>query len=384
MSAGSARADPHERRRGLSPLPAPPRGAPTGLSGPPETPGPGRGHGQRGGGRLGARPAPPEPPPKRADPGRADPRPRHRWRPRPRPRHSLRGRAGGAPMRFEVDVAELAVVLELETEPPGVDLARDGLGDGCLDAAVEGMLGSHRAQAAPDGTPWAPLAAATIRRKGHAVIGVQSGILLDPQRWRTAPRDIEPRVATWYYPSTGRTGDGCDGHAPRLPCRPSAHREPGAADPGLDAGGTGDLPPAVVRGGPRRGARPPLRADPVALSTPPGPARSGRRPRPARRRRPLLPTRPRPLHPTRMRRPPGRCPRSSGLGIVTRPLHPPHARPRLIRRSRSHPESGCSVYETDRRYNGNRREKRTRAVNLMNASWFFPLIASLRHQRQFA
>ena len=48
-------------------------------------------------------------------------------------------------MRFAVDVAELAVVLELDTEPPGVDLARDGLGDGCLDAAVEGMLGNHRA-----------------------------------------------------------------------------------------------------------------------------------------------------------------------------------------------------------------------------------------------
>ncbi len=116
-------------------------------------------------------------------------------------------------MRFEVDVAELAVVLELDTEPPGVDLARDGLGDGCLDAAVEGMLASHRAQASPDGQAWAPLSPATVRRKGHTAIGVQSGILLDPQRWQTAPRDIEPRVAIWYYPSTGREGDGCDGHA---------------------------------------------------------------------------------------------------------------------------------------------------------------------------
>ena len=56
-------------------------------------------------------------------------------------------------MRFTVDVGELAVVLELDTEPAGVDLTRDGLGDACLDAAVEGMLGSHRAQASPDGTP---------------------------------------------------------------------------------------------------------------------------------------------------------------------------------------------------------------------------------------
>ena len=116
-------------------------------------------------------------------------------------------------MKFTVEVGELVVVLELDTEPAEVDLTRDGLGDRCLDAAVEGMLASHCAQASPDGTPWAPLSAATIRRKGNAVIGVQSGILLDPQRWRTAPRDLMPRVAVWYYPSTGQTGDGCDGHA---------------------------------------------------------------------------------------------------------------------------------------------------------------------------
>jgi hypothetical protein len=83
-------------------------------------------------------------------------------------------------MKFLTDVGELAVVLELDSELPGVDLTRDGLGDRCLDAAVEGML---------------------------------SGTLLDPHRWRTAPRDIEPRVAIWYYPSTGWKGDGCAGHA---------------------------------------------------------------------------------------------------------------------------------------------------------------------------
>jgi hypothetical protein len=116
-------------------------------------------------------------------------------------------------MRFTVDVGELAVVLELDTEPAEVDLTRAGLGDACLDAAVEGMRASHGAQRAPDGTPWAPLKAATVRRKGHAVIGRGSGLLLNPQRWRTAPRDLTPRVAIWYYPSTGRKGDGCDGHA---------------------------------------------------------------------------------------------------------------------------------------------------------------------------
>ncbi|MBV8269328.1 MAG: hypothetical protein JO252_23645 [Planctomycetaceae bacterium] len=86
-------------------------------------------------------------------------------------------------MRFLTDVGELAVVLELDAEPAVVDLTRDGLGDACLDAAVEGMLASHAAQRAPDGAPWAPLKAATVRRKGHAVIGRGSGLLLNPQRW---------------------------------------------------------------------------------------------------------------------------------------------------------------------------------------------------------
>lgn len=98
-------------------------------------------------------------------------------------------------MRFLTDVGELAVLLALDAEPAEVDRTRDGLGDAGLDAAVEGMLASHRAQRAPDGAPWAPLKAATVRRKGYATIGVQSGIFLDPHRWRIAPRTIAPRVA---------------------------------------------------------------------------------------------------------------------------------------------------------------------------------------------
>jgi hypothetical protein len=64
-----------------------------------------------------------------------------------------------------------------------VDLTRDGLGDAYLDAAGEGMLASHGAQRAADGTPWAPLKAATVRRKGHVVTGIGSGLLLNPHRW---------------------------------------------------------------------------------------------------------------------------------------------------------------------------------------------------------
>jgi hypothetical protein len=70
-------------------------------------------------------------------------------------------------MRFTVDVGELAVVPGLDTEPAAVDLTRDGLGDACLDVAVEGMLASHRAQRAPDEMPWVPLKATMVHRKGH-------------------------------------------------------------------------------------------------------------------------------------------------------------------------------------------------------------------------
>ena len=112
-----------------------------------------------------------------------------------------------------MDVEGLAVWLEIDPGDAAVDLTRDGPGDRCLDAAVAGMRASHGAQRAPDGTPWAPLKAATVRRKGHVVIGRGSGQLLDPHRWRTTPRDLTLRVATWSDPSTGWTGDGCDGHA---------------------------------------------------------------------------------------------------------------------------------------------------------------------------
>ena len=98
-------------------------------------------------------------------------------------------------MRFLTDVGELAVLLALDTEPAAVDLTRAGLGDACLDAAVEGMRANHHMQTSPDGPAWAPLSPATVRRKGNAVIGVRSGTLLDPHRWRTAPRDLTPRAA---------------------------------------------------------------------------------------------------------------------------------------------------------------------------------------------
>ena len=158
-------------------------------------------------------------------------------------------------MRFTVDVGELAVVLELDTEPAEVDLTRDGLGDACLDAAVEGMLGSHRAQASPDG-------------HGLGAAVGRDGPSQGPRGDRGPVRD-PPGPATLADGAAGHRAAGRRVVLPehrvegrrvrraraRLPRRPSAHREPGAADPGLDAGGAGGLPPAGVRGG--RAPRPP-------------------------------------------------------------------------------------------------------------------------------
>ena len=57
-----------------------------------------------------------------------------------------------------------------------------------------------------------PLQARTIAAKGHAVIGVHTGTLLAPGRWRGGPRQIEPRWCTWTYPATS-AGAGSLGHA---------------------------------------------------------------------------------------------------------------------------------------------------------------------------
>ena len=175
------------------------------------------------------------PPPRRG--GRA-PKPRPGRRPppsRPRPRqrrsgrsgspdeiHRQRGRAGGRP--------------GLDTEPAGVDLTRDGLGDACLDAAVEGMLGSHRARRRPTG------------RRGRRCRRRRS-VARETPRSGSSPGCCWTRTAGGRRRGTSRRGSPCGttrapaGRATgatatrHLPRRPSAHREPGAADPRGDAGG---------------------------------------------------------------------------------------------------------------------------------------------------
>jgi hypothetical protein len=81
-----------------------------------------------------------------------------------------------------------------------VPIARPAWATGSLDIAVEEMIRAHARQESPAGTPWAPLRPSTVRQKGHAAIGVRTGGMLDPGRWRTAPRDLEPRRATWIDP----------------------------------------------------------------------------------------------------------------------------------------------------------------------------------------
>jgi hypothetical protein len=103
-------------------------------------------------------------------------------------------------MRFAVDDEDLCLILELDAEPATVDLTRDGLGERLLAAAVEELIRCHARQESPDGHPWAALAVSTVRQKGSATIGVRSGRMLDPDRWKSGPRDLEPRRAFYWYP----------------------------------------------------------------------------------------------------------------------------------------------------------------------------------------
>jgi hypothetical protein len=102
-------------------------------------------------------------------------------------------------MKFTVDDADLSLSVALDVEPATLDLTA-GLGNRILDVAVEERIRAHARRESPGGTPWTPLRPSTVRQKGHAAIGVRSGGMLDPGRWRTAPRDLEARRATWTYP----------------------------------------------------------------------------------------------------------------------------------------------------------------------------------------
>ena len=103
-------------------------------------------------------------------------------------------------MRFEVSEQDLALTLALDREPAALDLTRGNLGSRILDAAVQGMTEAHARRQAPDGRPWPALAASTVAQKGHALIGVRTGALLDPFLWEAGRHLIQPRRATWRHP----------------------------------------------------------------------------------------------------------------------------------------------------------------------------------------
>jgi hypothetical protein len=109
-------------------------------------------------------------------------------------------------MRFVTDDDQLRCGLLLDTEDPRVDLTAGGLGDDLLDALVQGILEAHVRRRAPEGDPWPALAARTVRRKGHSLIGVHSGRthLLDPLRYLSGDRQITPREAWWSVSTVDR------------------------------------------------------------------------------------------------------------------------------------------------------------------------------------
>lgn len=81
------------------------------------------------------------------------------------------------------------IVIDLETDPNGLQRVFDGVGQALDNASYrvpltlvakeyerfEGTL--FEGEKAPDGTPWAPLAASTVKRKGHDVILSDTGKL---------------------------------------------------------------------------------------------------------------------------------------------------------------------------------------------------------------
>ena len=109
-------------------------------------------------------------------------------------------------MRFEQSNAELSITLHLDDEP--ADLTRDGLGADILRVAVETMKASARAEQSPSGRAWAKLRTATVGRKGHALIGVESGEMI--AALDAGDTSIEPTSARWSYPK-GATWDRAQG-----------------------------------------------------------------------------------------------------------------------------------------------------------------------------
>jgi hypothetical protein len=109
-----------------------------------------------------------------------------------------------------MDDDELVCGLELARgEAPGVDLTEGrprSLGDQVLDALLRGMVSAHSRLQDPEGRPWAPLAPATVRRKHHRIIGLDTGRsrLLAPSTWARLPRAVQERECWVEFPRSDR------------------------------------------------------------------------------------------------------------------------------------------------------------------------------------
>lgn len=99
-------------------------------------------------------------------------------------------------MQFLADDDELSITLELDGEP--ADLIAEDLGEQLLEFAAQEMHAAAVNERSPSGEAWDALAAATVRRKGHGLIGMQTGAMVgDLLNGQTV---VGERSATWSYP----------------------------------------------------------------------------------------------------------------------------------------------------------------------------------------
>jgi len=104
-------------------------------------------------------------------------------------------------MRLSVDHENLSLVAELDQEPDWLTFdGPDGLGSRVLDSGVDGILAHTFRAESPSGVPWAANAPATVARKGHGIVGTETGSMLTADKFTSGPRDIGPYIATWSYP----------------------------------------------------------------------------------------------------------------------------------------------------------------------------------------
>lgn len=99
-------------------------------------------------------------------------------------------------MRFLVDDDQLTITLALDEEP--VDLTTEEIGATILDIAARELYRGAVDETDPSGRSWPAITASTARRKGSALVGVETGAMLAGLQagWTEVGRS----AATWGYP----------------------------------------------------------------------------------------------------------------------------------------------------------------------------------------